>query len=240
VVFAPGIVSSEGNVDFSSAFSPDGTEFYFSRRKPDGPNQLLVSKLQDDNTWTAPEVVAFAKNYDASEASVSPDGNFIFFGSREFQSSSSTVWYSERTDSGWGEPTQLHEEMMYATLSRNRHLYYTDKSGDNIGTGLLISATFDAGELSDVKGVSIATESGMGNAHPYIAPDESYLIYDRLGDLYITFKEDDGAWSSSRRLNSEINTPAFEFAPSVTPDGKYFFFTREDNVYWVSMEVIHP
>ena len=130
--------------------------------------------------------------------------------------------------------------MMFATLSRNHRLYFTDKGGGDISRALVKLATFHARELRDITAVSIATESGMGNAHPYIAPDESYLIYDRLGDLYITFKEDDGAWSSSRRLNGEINTHAYEFAPYVTPDGKYFFFTREGTVYWVSTRVIHP
>ena len=78
-LFAPGIVSTEQNTDFSASFSPDGTEFYFSRREPEGTNQLLFSRLKN-KAWTKPRVVSFVKHHDASEASVSPDGKYILFG----------------------------------------------------------------------------------------------------------------------------------------------------------------
>ena len=236
-IFAPGLISTEENTDFSSSFSPDGTEFYFTRRKPKGVNQLLYSKMEN-NIWSTPMIVTFVNHYHTSEASISPDGKFIFFGSRELESSNGTVWYSERIKSVWGKPKQLLENMMYATLSLNNQLYYTDKSGGNISTAFLMSAKFEKGELKDLKEVSINNESGTGRAHPFISPDESFLIFDQRGDLYITFSGKDGEWSPSRKLNSEINTGAFEFAPHVTPDGRYLFFTREDNIYWVDAKIL--
>jgi Tol biopolymer transport system component len=60
-----------------------------------------------------------------------------------------------------------------------------------------------------------------------------------MGDLYVAFRANDGTWSSSKKLNNEINTSAFEFAPNVSPDGKYLFFTRDDTIYWVGIGVLH-
>jgi len=237
IKFALGLVSTKMNTDFSSCFSPNGKEFYFTRRKPEGANQLLFTEMVN-NKWTEPEIVSFVKNYDASEANISPDGKYIFFGSRELDTSNSTVWFSERRDLGWGEPKRLLEGMMYATLSLKNKLYYTDKSGGSISNAVLMSARFEAGALSDIKEVSIGNESGIGRAHPFISPDESYLIFDQMGELFVTFLENDGAWSPSKKLNPEINTSSYEFAPQVSPDGKYLFFTRDDNIYWVSAKII--
>jgi Tol biopolymer transport system component len=236
-IFAPGLISTEANTDFSSSFSPDGTEFFFTRRKPKGVNQLYYSKMRN-NMWSTLSKVSFVNHYHTSEASISPDGRYIFFGSRELKSSNGTVWYSERVDSVWGKPKQLLENMMYATLSSNHWLYYTDKSGGSMSSAFLVKAKFQNGALNEISEITIANENKYGRAHPFIAPDESYLIFDQMGELFITFKMDNGEWSSSIKLNNEINTSEFEFAPHVTPDGKYLFFTREDNIFWVNTKVI--
>lgn len=69
---------------------------------------------------------------------------------------------------------------------------------------------------------------------PYIAPDESFLIFtsynrpDGLGDgdLYISFNQN-GHWTAPKNLGAPINSSALDFCPNRSPDGKYFFFTSE-------------
>ena len=67
---------------------------------------------------------------------------------------------------------------------------------------------------------------------PYIAPDESYMIFSAYeiggienNDLYIVFKEDDGNWSDAVNMGESINTEYQEQFPRVSNDGKYLFFT---------------
>ena len=68
---------------------------------------------------------------------------------------------------------------------------------------------------------------------PYIAPDESFLIFqsDRpgafgRGDLFISYKLKNGLWSEPRNLGKGINTKrSGEACPWVTPDRKYMFFS---------------
>ena len=82
--------------------------------------------------------------------------------------------------------------------------------------------------------------------HPFISPDETYLIFDSYdrpeniggADLYISFRKKDGSWSSPVHLGEEINTQGWEGCPFVSRDGKYLFFTREGDIYWVSIELI--
>jgi len=243
-VFAPDVVSIKGNVEFSSTFTPDGTAFYFSRREPGGENRLLFSKLENGK-WTNPEVAPFTDGYWSAEANISPDGQYLFFNSRRPVSDEvvgqykGTVWVTKKSGAEWGQPMKLDENMMYATVSSLGNLYYTDKGSGNIGGALLMKAKFDGTGLTDVSKVEIAGQVKTQRAHPFIAADESYLIFNESGDLYIAFKNDEGEWSSAKKLSDEINTSQYEFAPNVSPDGKYLFFTREGQIFWVGVEVIY-
>lgn len=60
-IFAPGIVSTDAH-EFGCSFSPDGKEFYFTRREtPRSPTLIMVSKYVD-GVWTKPEAAPFNDN----------------------------------------------------------------------------------------------------------------------------------------------------------------------------------
>ena len=109
------------------------------------------------------------------------------------------------------------------------------------------------GKYEKPKALSKAINKGTNLSHPFIAPDESYLIWDAKredgygsSDIYISFKQQDGSWSNAINLGDKINTEAWEAAASVTPDGKYLFFNRNigsnsyENVdiFWVDAKII--
>lgn len=50
--------------------------------------------------------------------------------------------------------------------------------------------------------------------------------------MHISFKDDTGNWSTPKDmgLNGEL--------PSLSPDGKYLFFIKNDDVYWVDAQII--
>jgi len=91
--------------------------------------------------------------------------------------------------------------------------------------------------------------SGGYDYDPMIAPDESFLIFasGRKGgyganDLYISFKNEDGSWTKAKNMGEKINSRTTEYAPSLSPDGNYFFFTSNINgssdIFWVSSKII--
>ena len=92
--------------------------------------------------------------------------------------------------------------------------------------------------------------TGKSNAHPFIAPDESYILWDSRrddgygnADIYVSFRQKDGSWSDAINLGDKINTGSSEFGASVTPDGKYLFFNRkispdDSDVYWVDAQIL--
>lgn len=70
------------------------------------------------------------------------------------------------------------------------------------------------------------------NLDPFIAPDECYTIFVRVdwerkspSDLFISFRQDNGDWTGAINMAERINSNARELCPTVSPDGKYFFFS---------------
>ena len=58
------------------------------------------------------------------------------------------------------------------------------------------------------------------------------------GDLYISFKDGNGNWTKSKNMGEKINTIGHELCPFVSKDEKYFFYTSNKDIYWVSAKVI--
>ena len=97
-------------------------------------------------------------------------------------------------------------------------------------------------------GPNVNTKYDEGDA--FIAPDESYIIVCGMGrpdcigsgDLYISFREEDGDWIKYKNMGKKINSHFSDYCPYVSPNGKYFFFTSrrtgDDDIYWVDAKVI--
>jgi hypothetical protein len=97
-------------------------------------------------------------------------------------------------------------------------------------------------------GESINSEYAEGDV--LIAPDESFIIVNCSGrpdtngrsDLYISYKKEDGTWAELKNMGNKINSSGTDYCPMLTPDGKYFFYTRTDtgngDIYWVDAQII--
>ena len=102
-------------------------------------------------------------------------------------------------------------------------------NADEIGT-IRYSRLVD-GEHEEPIAFGKEINTGKWTGHPFIAPDESYIIWDseRAGgygasDLYISFRQEDGSWGSAINMGADINTEYEDAYGSVTADGNYFFY----------------
>lgn len=230
-VFAPGIVST-GLYELFSAFTPDMKEFYFVRYDEDDKSSMIVLKSQN-NQWhksiVGPRV---------GEPFISPDGKTMHLGRR----------FMERTNAGWSEIKSLDSPFKDFPIMRlsasAKGTYYFDAMGEeSIRYSRLIG-----GKREEPKALNI--DFGKHNAHPWIAPDESYLIWDDQresgygsADIYISFRQKDGSWGPAINMGDKINSEKGDSYATVTPDGKYILFNRsidKDNVdiYWVDAQII--
>ncbi len=238
-VFAPNIVSTEA-WELEGVFAPGMQEFYFTTRGGQYTVPTVIGFRRENNIWT--KYIEFARD---GEVSFSPDGKRMHMADG----------YKDRTESGWSERKSLgpmfdREDwgiMRLSSSASGTYVFDDYKSGDVIR----ISAITD-GERQEPKKLGPVVNTGQWTAHPFIAPDESYLIWDseREGgfgesDLYISFRQKDGSWGEAINMGENVNSDRWDAFASVTPDGKYILFNRgvdsENNnvdIYWVSASII--
>ena len=248
-IFAPGIVSSPDALEFCIAFAPDGKEFYFSRR---GVGVMVCT--WKDTGWTAPIKAPFLKKYKGGAVHIMYGGKRLlmnrFPGVHDLkEGETGGIWALQKTENGWNNPVFLIAEGMRATSTLDGSIFATDVSGRKEGKDQGIIAKYiysDSGyqRAADPDG-GVNTENS--EAHPFIALDESYIIFDSTrpegkgrSDLYICYKDEKGHWSKA--INSELCTDNSDWCATVSPDGKYLFFTRNNtgngDIYWVDANII--
>jgi len=237
--FAPGIVTTE-HWEYSGVFSPDMKEFYFIRDHGRDTQQEFVVFKNTGSKWH--ETVISPR---AGQPFIAPDGKTMHLGKQ----------YMQRTETGWSEAKNLDSPFDNMPIMRltasSKGTYFFDEFKSDFTGSIRYSRLVD-GKHEEPKLLSKKINSGK-SFHPFIAPDESYLIFDgkREGgygdsDIYISFRQQDGSWGTAINLGDKINTAAWEAAASVTPDGKYLFFNRNmgsDNyenvdIFWVDAQII--
>jgi Tol biopolymer transport system component len=88
------------------------------------------------------------------------------------------------------------------------------------------------GKYGAAENLGDSINTATNEFEPWIAPDQSYLIFmgggrpDSRGgfDLYVTYPRGKG-WSRPENLGDAINSKGNEYSPHVSPDGEYFFWT---------------
>jgi hypothetical protein len=238
-IFAPGIIST-GYDERIAAFTPDGKEFYYVLYG--APHMIILFTKEENGRWTKPRVTPFSDKY-GSEFNISPDGSKIVFASfqpldnKGPESEIGHTWIVERRDTGWGEPKPLRPELFgYPSLSSAGHLYINPRREDGMGgEDIYVSKLID-GEYTEPENLGEQVNSEIDEIDPFIAPDESYILFLRRegfggADIYISFRKEDASWTKAKNMGEPINSSASELCPSVSPDGKYFFFTSYRSIH---------
>ena len=119
-----------------------------------------------------------------------------------------------------------------ARVSGSGTLYFGGTGQDNYGMSDIYYSKPVNGAYS--KPVNIGAEINSENTEhcPYIAPDESYIIFSRFGrearGFYISYKDESGKWIEPVKIHENLEG----VCPLISPDGKYFFFNL-DGIYWM-------
>ena len=254
-VFAPGIVSATQGV-FNAAFSPDGKEFYFSVNEPGG-RETMKFMMQENDRWAPPRPAPFVSPQNDCDPIFSFDGRRLYFISTrpkkdKRESKDWDIWYVKRTNGDWSEPINIGPPVnsdvdeYYVSLTIDGTIYFASNRVGGLGSFDIYRSKFVGGHYAKPENLGAAINTKYLEHDPFIAPDESYILFTSVdrpggfgtGDLYISTRRKDGTWTKAKNLGKDFNTSGYDFCPIVSPDGKYFFFTRRGDIYWVSMETI--
>ena len=264
-VFARDLVSlADTNEHVAPSFSPDGNDvIWYANRWPDPGPSVLMTARRESGRWSAP----LATPFEGLMPAFAPDGRRVYFyaftpGPSLSQKGQSylDIWTVEKRGTAWSEPKCLDLVAKYPELrtaiqprlTRNGTLYFMGYApGPRNDAGIyraeLINGEYAKPELLP-RSINLPP---FINWAPFIAPDESYLLFssnrtgalDQYGDIYISRRQADGSWTEPVSLGAPVNTPEQEVFPGMSPDGRYLFFCRytpgrKNDVYWVDAATI--
>ena len=197
----------------------------------DGPNPKSPDFLKDD--W-------------ATQPAFSPDGRTLYFSSSRGKEDIRhySLWRSLKTEDGWSEPESVIDmgggPMMeyHPTVACNGSVYFLLWDFPRQIGDLYVSEQVDGCHAEPVL-LASPVSGPYNDTRPTVDPQGRYLLFgsNRPGgyggtDIYITFKKADGSWTTPRNLGPTVNTPANDDMPNISPDGKYWFFARDGDIYW--------
>jgi len=206
-VFAPGMISTKEYVEGHGMFTPDMKEFYFSRRGGKYKKTMLFRLQYKNDKWSEVSVLSTDINK-----------------------------YRERFDPYWPTFKNLapFKDMPIRGFSRSDNGTYYFYFLEMDGSGHMSYSRLIDGKYEAPQKMRKEINTGKWIAHPFVAPDESYLMWDAEtegeygADIYISFRQQDGSWGPRINMGDKINSASYDQRPRVTPDGKYLFFWKEE------------
>jgi hypothetical protein len=249
-LFAPGIIST-GMYERDMAVTPDGKEIYYGLAE--GRLATIMTTRLVDGRWTEPRVASFASDpeYLYFEPGLAADGTRIHFLSTRPPEGQAprpgwghqNIWAADRAgDGSWGEPYDLGAPVntadgeFFPSLTRTGTLYFTrSKAGGKSG---IWRSEFRDGRFQEPVILPDTVNGQWTIYNACVSPDDSFLVgcVDGRSDTltpgapnyYVFFRKPDGSWSEGINLGQTINAPGAQaISPSVSTDGKYFFFASD-------------
>lgn len=257
IPFGQGIISTENNSEFELTFSTDGLTTYFSRRVPEQKQVIYESKFVDGK-WSIPVLASFSIDRDETPL-ITPDGKFMYFGSeRPIPNKPNkgnfdmNIWKMERTKDGWSDPIPLPapinevQEEGEEWPSSNNNFFFTNDNETFYYTTMvrgtksikLYAIKLDGKDFSEPKVINGLFEDEKYSVYSaVISPDGNFLVFNSYGvpsgaggeDIFVSIKTENG-WSQAKPIGQLVNSKDEESSPRFSRDGKYFFFSRAENL----------
>ena len=244
-LFQPGVIST-GLVDGPPTFSPDGNTLYFLRNSPDQRYWTVVQSTFRDGRWSRVEVAPFSGQYNDADPTFSRDGRTLYLASNRPAAGrahdDTDIFMSRRDGDGWGEFVRVDAvsspaDEYFPVLTDSGTMYFaSEREGGKGGTDIWRARREGDGFGTPENLAALNTPGNEIEAFP--APDERWLIIASDGrpdtrgkyDLYVTW-QCDGQWTPPRNLGDAVNSSAKDYAPKLSPDGQYLFFTSNRSTF---------
>lgn len=239
-----------GSFHSSVVFSSDGNSAYWQTGLNDGSRlQAIFETTYVDRNWTRPRAAFFSALTPGGTDDapfISPDGNrFFFLSCRPIAGGNGcgkwNIWVMERVENKWSEPRALSPVVnslegihwqLSADYAGNLFFGTWRRQADGERNGEIHVSRYEAGTYTEPQKLGPEINMpGRYNRSPFIAPDGSYLLFNRNDDtttarMFISFRDRGGAWTTPRDITGVLGRQGWN--PIVTGDGRYLFFLATD------------
>ena len=252
-LFAPGIINIPGRNVERVAFSPDGTECYFTvwNGAANSSSTGILFTRYENGAWTPQAPAAFfADGRERRAITFSSDGNRLYFDGF-FSAKNSTdpnFWMVRRAArrEKWSDPEPLPapindspKTVQVFALTADGTMYFSSNRDGGLGGFDIYRTVSKPGQPLQVENLGTPVNSKFDDGGPGISPDGHTLIFysilnrpgaiSRYSDLFICFDNGHGGWTSPVNMGEGFNTPEDEYgayAATFSQDGRVLFFTR--------------
>ncbi len=253
IEFANGVITTSNGISFSN----DGVVLYTSKPIQKAFNNgrafsAIYKYTYKEGKWNGPEQVKFSMEIDAYHPVLSPNNSKLFFNSRSHPDSLDkyiphNIWYVTKTSSGWSIPKMvktINEKSYdsYPSIAKNGNLYFNSDRGGGKGSMDIYVSRFVNGAYQRPENI-LEVNTDQSENDLVVDPNEKFIIFNRYIDstraldLYISKKEEKG-WGKPIAL-SKINSPdKWELTPSLSSDGKYFFYELDGKIMQIDLSVV--
>ncbi len=266
-LFAPSIVNTDA-IEINSVFNSTFTELFFTRII-DGSFVIHHSEFMDGN-WTAPQPIQMYADQNRESVAIDPsitqDGNTMYFlginPEDRANSSKPDIYRTQKTEGKWQLASKVEYPIStekyaesYPVVVADGSIYFTSDRPGSFGKRDIYRAQYlGDGKFDTPVNIGSEVNTEKNERSTYVAPDESYLItantYTDQNGFAISFKENN-KWETPTYF--DLGEPLIKdwiyFCPYMSPDGKYFFFSKRysnppesgwkgatnGEVYWVDV-----
>jgi Tol biopolymer transport system component len=213
VLYGAGLFST-GAWDFFVAVAPDGSRVLFCRATDDFNRYTVYeTRLEPDGHFSTPAIPDFAARWSNADPHFTPDGRMVYFVSNRpaphdtAASSTYDIWRVSLSSGGaWGEPELVPPPISLPgrdewspSVAANGNLYFGSERPGGLGGMDLWVARRSASGYRDPENLGGAINTAGDEVEPWVAPDESYLIFSGKGRAdsvggYDLYQSSPGPW----------------------------------------------
>ncbi|HEY3388980.1 MAG TPA: hypothetical protein VGK38_05375 [Prolixibacteraceae bacterium] len=244
-LFAPGIVSLKNSKEKSLAISPNGNEVFFSGGSA-WPESKIMHIEKINNRWSEPKVAEFSADCYTTEPAFSPDGRYLFYSSSKGMKDINqySIWRIEKVGDKWVNPKKVIDITdpkiweFHPSIAKDGTVYfcYWDSQKQ---AGSICQSRYSQGNYLKPENVNLPVDFQGSITDPFIDPDKNYIITSSNGkygkggyDVYISYRKEDGSWLSPVNFGNRFNTAGDEDSFDISPDGRFLFIYKQNDVYW--------
>ena len=258
--FAGDIITVQYEVQNCLTISAVRGEIMYGIYIPEDQINKVYMVRNESETWSEP-----VRFYPFEEEGISmdtpcfsPDSQRLYFLAKHSVDDDESdiierIWYVEDEAGVWSEPQVLPEFFdaynihMQFSVASDYSIYFKSKHESGVGESDLFVSPYVEGMYEKPVHLSESINTVGNEMTPFIAPDDSYLLFCRNridygeggADLFISLRQEDGTWSEAKGLGEEINSSYNESCPVVSPDGEYLFFNsnqeRKYEIFWIRL-----
>lgn len=235
--------------EYAPVVSLDGTSLYFTSRRPwednstddfrdpmlnDFPEDIYVSYQDFEGNWTSPEKLAFCEGqYNEATIAVSSDERRVYV--YQDATGGGDIYFSDFEGNKFenleklrnkGVNTDSWETHCTVTPDGQNMYFVSDRPGGLGGRDIYRIVKLPNGEWSEPLNMGPGINTEFDEDSPYIDVNNKTLYYSSNGplsmggfDVFVTFRDDDNAWSTPINLGYPINSAGDDIYYTTTIDG---------------------